>query len=185
VRFREAGDPQGGAVALGRLARLATARGEHAKHASARAAYAASLRGFHAVGRGRVVALTLGGPAAVVGAEGTWERAVRLAAAGMSSPPLVAVREWGLPDPASVEQVLAQARPALGGPAFAVAWAAGRALSLEQAVADALEEAPPPTASSMELLVARAPLWDCVRGARRSCSSRRSTASSTSANSRA
>ena len=54
------------------------------------AAYAASLRGFHAVGRGRAVALTLGGLAMVAGAEGRWERALRLAAAataaGVGSP---------------------------------------------------------------------------------------------------
>jgi non-specific serine/threonine protein kinase len=144
VLFREAGDPQGEAVAMGRFAGLAAAQGEHA---AARAAYAASLRGFHAVGRQRAVALTLGGLATVAGAEGRWERALRLAAAaaaaGVRSPsPLVEVLEWGLPDPAGVAQVRARARSALGGPAFAVAWAAGQAMPLEQAVADALADAP-------------------------------------------
>jgi hypothetical protein len=36
------------------------------------------------------------------------------------------------------ERALAAARQGLSEPAFAVAWAAGRALSLEQAIAEAL-----------------------------------------------
>ena len=144
AHFREAGDPQGCALSLGRLAGVAAARGEHA---AARAAYAASLRGFHAVGRRWAVALTLVGLAAVAGAEGRWARALRLAAAataaGAGPPrPLIDALEWGLPGLAGVEQVRAQARAALGEPASAAAWAAGEAMTLEQAVVDALADAP-------------------------------------------
>jgi hypothetical protein len=47
---------------------------------------------------------------------------------------------------AEVPGFLAQARQTLGAPAYAAAWAAGQAMPLEQAVADALEEAPAPSA---------------------------------------
>jgi hypothetical protein len=144
--FRAVGDPQGCAVALGRLAGLAAARGEHA---AARAAYAASLRGFLAVGHRRAAALTLGGLAVVAGAEGRWAHALRLAAAAATAvgagSPRALVRVWGLPDPAAVEPVRAHAWAALGDSAAAAAWAEGQALTLEEAVAHALEDAPDPT----------------------------------------
>src|SRR5262245_15581222 len=44
-------------------------------------------------------------------------------------------------DRAVHDRGLAAARAGLGEAAFAIAWAAGRAMPLEQAVADALEEA--------------------------------------------
>jgi hypothetical protein len=46
---------------------------------------------------------------------------------------------------AEVPGALAQARQTLGAPAFAAAWAAGQALSLEEAVAEALEDTPAST----------------------------------------
>jgi hypothetical protein len=61
----------------------------------------------------------------------------------------VALTLGGLPDLAGAAQVRAQAWPALGGRAFAAAWAEGQALSLEQAVASALEDAPAPAAGPM------------------------------------
>jgi hypothetical protein len=85
----------------------------------------------------------------VAGAEGRWEHALRLAAAAAAAvgagSPRALVLVYGLPDPAGVEPVRAQARSALGDPAFAAAWAEGQELSLEQAVAYALEDAPEAT----------------------------------------
>jgi hypothetical protein len=52
------------------------------------------------------------------------------------------VNSDSLPGLAGVEQVRAQARAALGEPASAAAWAAGEAMTLEQAVVDALADAP-------------------------------------------
>ena len=44
-------------------------------------------------------------------------------------------------DASDIERLVATARAQLGEEAFAAAWAAGRALTLEQAVAEALGEA--------------------------------------------
>jgi hypothetical protein len=43
--------------------------------------------------------------------------------------------------------LMAAARAALSGEAFAAAWAAGRALPLEAAIAEALQDAPSPSPS--------------------------------------
>jgi non-specific serine/threonine protein kinase len=78
-------------------------------------------------------------------AQGQPERAVRLAGAAQ------AMSEWYQAPPiplteALLAEGLALARPALGEAGYAAAWAEGRALSLEQSIAEALamEAAPPP-----------------------------------------
>jgi tetratricopeptide (TPR) repeat protein len=87
----------------------------------------------------RRIAISLEDLAALAAAEGRMERAARLlGAAG-------ALRETigtPLPVPERVvtEQTAAVARPALGEPAWAVAFAAGQRLPLEQVIAEALGE---------------------------------------------
>ncbi len=61
---------------------------------------------------------------------------------GGPAPLLISGLEWDVPDPAGVEQLRAQARAALGEAAAAAAWAEGQAMSLEQAVAEALADVP-------------------------------------------
>jgi hypothetical protein len=57
----------------------------------------------------------------------------RGAAAAIGSRPAPAAR-------ATYERAMAQARAQLGAEAFAAAWVAGQAMSLEQAITDALSE---------------------------------------------
>jgi non-specific serine/threonine protein kinase len=52
------------------------------------------------------------------------------------------------PDPAGFEPAIAALRAALGEPAVAAAWAAGRALSLEEVIAEAGTEIPLPGADA-------------------------------------
>jgi hypothetical protein len=85
------------------------------------------------------IAASLEGLAAVNRAPGQPGRAVRLLGAAE------ALREWvGVPLPpteqANYELLVAAIHAALGEEAFAAAWAAGRALSLEDAVSLALDE---------------------------------------------
>ena len=77
--------------------------------------------------------------AVLAGREQQAERAIRLLGAGeafcetLGARPPVAVAE-------EYERTVAEGRAALGETAFAAAWAEGRAMSLEQAVAYALGE---------------------------------------------
>jgi hypothetical protein len=88
------------------------------------------------------VAYSLEGIAAVACAQGEPARAARLCAAaaalrdaiGAPLPPL---------DRAAHDRTVDAARAALGGDTFAVAWAAGRVLPLEQAIAEAVPDAAP------------------------------------------
>ncbi|MDQ5854093.1 MAG: hypothetical protein M3380_18890, partial [Chloroflexota bacterium] len=105
-------------------------------HATRR--YRESLAGFRELGAKWDCAAGMEGLAAVAGAQGNAARAVRLwSAAG-------AIREAiGAPlppvDRPHQETALARLRTALGATTFAARWAEGRALTLEQAIAYALE----------------------------------------------
>jgi non-specific serine/threonine protein kinase len=90
-----------------------------------------------ALGEQRQIAITLEDLASIAGAVGDAKRAARLLGAA------TALRETiGAPQPvperAATEQAVARARAALGEDAWAAAFTAGRALSLEQAIAYAL-----------------------------------------------
>jgi hypothetical protein len=91
--------------------------------------------------------------AGLAGRQQQWARAVRLLGAverGVESLGAASLRapggneRQGLPValPEEYQRTVDAARAALGEAAFAVAWAAGRGLSLEEAVALALEESP-------------------------------------------
>jgi non-specific serine/threonine protein kinase len=78
--------------------------------------------------------------------------AIRLFAAAERLSEQTGIGWWAPASRARHEQVLVAARAALGEPAFAAAWAAGRAVPLEQAVAEALElTAAPPAARPVPL----------------------------------
>src|SRR5262249_12441862 len=94
----------------------------------------------------------LSGLAVAAGAEGRWERALRLAGAAetvvAATGPSVGT---ALPAPvmlrmieAEVAEVHVQGRAALGEPAGAPPWSRGRARTLERAVAYALDDAGEP-----------------------------------------
>jgi predicted ATPase/class 3 adenylate cyclase len=108
--------------------------------ARARARYAESLRLIGNVGAGVLAAAPLEGLARVAATEGDADRAGRLFGAAD------ALREaFDEPIPRSertpVERAAAAVRAALGKAGFAAAWETGRAMPLEQAVAEALAAA--------------------------------------------
>jgi non-specific serine/threonine protein kinase len=119
------------------LASIAERQGDRARAA---ALYRESLQQFGGLHDARGVALCLGSLASLAGADRRWERAARLlgaseqllGAGGAVLPPL---------HRAAHERTGATVRGRLGE-AAAVARAAGRAMSFEQAVAYALEDAP-------------------------------------------
>jgi DNA-binding CsgD family transcriptional regulator len=136
---RQAGAREQEAAGLAALGRLARAAGEPA---AARARFRESLAVAGPLARKPVVVRALEGLAGVAAAQGRPAVAARLFGAAEG---LRAGMEQVRP-PAERDQVardVAAARAQSDAPAFATAWAAGRVLRLEQAVADALQDAPP------------------------------------------
>jgi tetratricopeptide (TPR) repeat protein len=133
---RELGDKWGIASSLGNLGLVAFERGDYAR---AVALLEEGLALARDIGAKHRVTECLEGLATVAGALDQPERAARLfgtadalrAALGAPLPPRERARR---------EQAVAALRDALGEAAFAAAWAEGRALSLEDAVALALED---------------------------------------------
>ncbi len=109
--------------------------------ARARAAYQASLRLQRDVGRKWEIAACLEGLAGVADGQDESARAARLwgAAEGLRE-------QMGAPVPpvdrVHYEAAVAHTRMALGEAGFGAAWAEGRAMTLEQVIAYALETAP-------------------------------------------
>jgi non-specific serine/threonine protein kinase len=140
AHFRQAGDRGSVALALMNLGWVARKRGEVAQ---AKALLHEALALFRELGDPRRCAEGLEELAATAGVAepaGQGERAARLLGAA------AAVRETlGAPPPpeerAETEQGVAAARAALGEERWAAAFAAGQALTLEQAIAEALGEA--------------------------------------------
>jgi DNA-binding CsgD family transcriptional regulator len=128
-------------IDLGQLAVL------QADHAAARSRLAAGLALAADIRDVWALLLGLDGWAMLAAAEGRPERALRLAAAAAS---LQEVAGALLPGAyvALREAVLAPARSALGAAAGAAAWAVGRALSLDHAVAEALDQAEEPAGAA-------------------------------------
>ena len=79
-------------------------------------------------------AMVLESPAETAGAAGQREQAARLLGTVAALRETIGVQ----PEPGDVEEVVAAARAALGDEVWAAAFGAGRTLSLEQAVAEAL-----------------------------------------------
>jgi tetratricopeptide (TPR) repeat protein len=147
--FRELGNKKGIAISLLRLERAAKDQGDSG---AARALSEESLAIFRELGgRSRGIFQNLEELAAVAVAQGQPERAARLfgAAEGLREAlgaPLPPV------DRAEHDRSVAAVRTALGEEAFTAAWAEGRAMSLDEAVAYALktegEGAPSPEAGT-------------------------------------
>jgi len=140
--FRGSADDAGGvAFAAVRLGRVAFREGEHA---AARRHFREGLRLFHERGWRRQAAGVLAALAAVAAGEGAWPRALRLAgaASGLRETAGGRPEAWLVPVQAYLEEALATARQELGEPAAAAAWAEGQTMTPEQAVADALQDAP-------------------------------------------
>jgi len=135
--FEEVGDPWGRAEVLASAGIVARARGDLD---GAGAACAESLALARAGGPRWLVVSAVEGLAGVAGARGAAARAARLwgaaaaARAALGAPPWPAFRAAHAAD-------LAATRTALGEAAFAAAWAAGQALSLDEASAAALDDA--------------------------------------------
>jgi predicted ATPase/class 3 adenylate cyclase len=133
---RRAGDLFGATDALHTLGRTAFAQGDLA---TAAASFLEALDNDEQVGNRTGMAIVMDNLAAKASAEGRHLRALRLggaseaikeAAGGHAPPPLI-----DLPDPREA------AREVLGESAVAAAWEEGRAMTLEQAVALAREQA--------------------------------------------
>ena len=135
--FRQEGDQRGLAICRLILGTVARRRGEVTEAEALQRAGLALLRDL---GDRHYCAQGLEALASTAGVTGQGERAAQLLGAA------AALRETiGAPQPpleqAEVEQAVAEARAALGEAVWAAAFAAGRALSLEQAIAEALGEA--------------------------------------------
>jgi DNA-binding CsgD family transcriptional regulator/tetratricopeptide (TPR) repeat protein len=131
-QWRAAGYLWGIAQALGTLAAAACAQGNLVRAARL---YEEALTTWLACSDGRGIAGTLAGAASVASAMGQDERAARLLGAA-----------WGLVEAIGVqflahhvhaERVLATVRTRLDPPLFGAAWEAGRALPLDQSIAEA------------------------------------------------
>jgi predicted ATPase/DNA-binding SARP family transcriptional activator len=120
--------------ALGAMGHFTRDGGDYAR---ARSFYAESLVLRREMGYQLALAQSLEDLAALAGREGQTERAVRLLGAGEAFCETLGVRP-PVAIAAEYERTVAEGRAALGEAAFAAAWAAGRAMSLEQAVAYAL-----------------------------------------------
>jgi predicted ATPase/DNA-binding CsgD family transcriptional regulator len=133
AEFRATGNSYGEGIVLTNLAKVARARGEYARAASL-FAESLALRWEHEDKLG--IAGCLRGLASVAAQVRQWERAARLFGAAE------ALREAvGASEPrhhVRYDQTVARVRSGLGEAAFSAAWAAGRALSLADAVTEAM-----------------------------------------------
>jgi tetratricopeptide (TPR) repeat protein len=132
---RELGHPVDIAASLAHQGGLAAAQGDAA---SAATLYGEALAVLAPTADRAVAALCLEGVAALAQAAGAVERAARLwgAAATLRRGTFV-VFVWD--ERTARERLIAAGRTALGETAFAAAWAAGQAMTLEQAIAEAWE----------------------------------------------
>jgi tetratricopeptide (TPR) repeat protein len=132
--YQELGDRQGIARALSRFGDVAHAQGDAAR---LEACHAESLRLYQEVGDKTGIARALAGVAAAASIREQPPRAARLLGAATALRAAIGATA----DPGArvtYDRALVATRAALGEEAFAAAWAAGQALSLEQAVAEAL-----------------------------------------------
>jgi predicted ATPase len=126
------------------LAHLAREQGDDAEAARL---LAIRLREAHEIGQVRITGTLLYELAGLALAMGNLERAARLRGAAATQEEALARRAGsaparGEPDSGVEDEVTTAARAALGAERFAAAWAYGRAMPLEQAVAEVLEGRP-------------------------------------------
>jgi non-specific serine/threonine protein kinase len=132
---RGLGDAWCAAITLGHLGLMA---GEQGELVQAGAYYAESLAMHRAAGTKEGIVKSLAGLATVAAACQQSERAARLFGAAEVLRDFLGLN-YGMPDRAMFERAIREVQTALGESAFAAAWATGRAMTQEQAVADATE----------------------------------------------
>jgi predicted ATPase/DNA-binding SARP family transcriptional activator len=137
---REVGEKFGIAGAHRCLAEAARLDGDYAM---ARALYAKSLVLFREGGSKLCIAYCLEGLGAVANEQGEPERAARLLGAAAVLREACGAR--GSPGTRNPERCGAAVRAVLGEEAFAAAWTAGRAMTLEEAICAALADSEMPT----------------------------------------
>jgi tetratricopeptide (TPR) repeat protein len=128
-------DQQGIAFTLNDLGNVALAQGDYER---AEALYEESLAIFQELGSQWGIANALKKFAKLAGVKGQRERAARLLGAAEALREAIGAPMY-LPERPDYEQIVTELRSALGDEAFAVAWEEGRAMTLEQAIAYALE----------------------------------------------
>jgi hypothetical protein len=131
---RELDSGESSAFVLNRLALVAERQGDHAL---ARALYEEGLALARELRERLVISTFLEGLARLAGAHGQPRYGAQLfgAANGLGEPGM----PRALSEQAEYEQAIVALRAALGEEAFAAAWAEGRALPLDEAIALALE----------------------------------------------
>jgi thioredoxin-like negative regulator of GroEL len=134
--FRTVGDRWGMGLPLARLGHLALQRGETDEAASL---LRDSLTALREVADPVFISRALDGLAGVAVARGEYARAARLFGAAEALRDLAGAMIFVL-DRAAYERTLATLRAHLDPDSVQAAWAAGRALSLDQAVGYALEQ---------------------------------------------
>jgi hypothetical protein len=131
---REVGDKRGVAAALNGLGAVARFQGDHA---TARVLYEENLALRRELGDKRGIIECLAGLAGVAQGEGQPQRAAKLLGAVEALPERVGIYLTSF-DRVGFERMCAVARAQLDEATFVVAWAAGRAMTMEQAIAEAL-----------------------------------------------
>jgi tetratricopeptide (TPR) repeat protein len=132
--FRALGSTSGDiARSIHNLGYVAHAQGDEDQ---ATACFTESLRLFQERGSKRGIIECIAGLAGVVGAQGQGERAARLLGATAAHFEAIGAAMWSA-DRIDYQRNVAAIRAVLGEAAFAAAWDAGRALTLEQAIAEA------------------------------------------------
>jgi predicted ATPase/transposase/DNA-binding XRE family transcriptional regulator len=136
IIFQELGDMPQCALVLRNQGHLALGQGNHEQ---AVALFQQSLALFREIKDNDGIARCLEGLASVAGAVGQPERAARLwgAAEVLWEPIIVAHRRPSLAERAAHARSMANARAQLDPAAFTAAWAKGRAMPLEHAIAEA------------------------------------------------
>jgi predicted ATPase len=134
--FREAGDPWGSARSLTDLAYIDCEQGDHL---ASRTEFREALEIFAGLGHRRGAARALEGAACLALAQGHAERALKLAAAAAHLRQLISA-PLHQAEQSKLEQELLPAWKLLTEAEGKRAWAAGSAMSLEEAIKDLLEE---------------------------------------------
>jgi DNA-binding CsgD family transcriptional regulator len=149
ARFRETGSQWGAAVGLSYMGLVVSTEGDTARAA---ALHGEGLVLFRQTGTIEGIAFDLAGLATIAERRGQPESAIRLFAAAETLDETIGAAlstRQALPAWPVYERSLAAARASVGEATFATAWAVGRTLSVEEAVAEALTvaAAPPPPAT--------------------------------------
>jgi non-specific serine/threonine protein kinase len=151
-RLRSSNDPVGTIVALGDLGDLARDQGNAVR---ALTFYRKALRLAGGNTATRTVTAIIEGVAAVIAAEGQPGVAARLLGAASGQRERIGLRYRAVDDEIATSQALDSIRAELGEQAFSSAWEAGRRLSWDQAVAEALDPAALPVATTSISLTPR------------------------------